>query len=298
MPHPHLPRVVEGVNATTPVVESALLVPGGGKWAAGALVLIVLVGVVDYLTGPEITFSVFYLVPVAVAAWCAGSAMAITASMLAAISWLVAEILSSRVPSATLVYAWNFSARLLFLLLVAVLLARLREMLVRERALGRTDVLTGLFNARAFREIAEAEVARASRYRYPLSLAFIDLDDFKTVNDARGHAAGDLLLREMGSVIRVNLRGSDVVARYGGDEFVILLPMTDEAAARTVLGKLHERLGDAMARQGWPVTVSVGVFTAHGGEPTVDFMLENADRLMYTVKSAHKDGIRFATASR
>ncbi|MEO5699314.1 MAG: GGDEF domain-containing protein [Casimicrobiaceae bacterium] len=262
------------------------------------MAVIVAVGVIDYLTGPDLTLAVFYLVPVAAIAWVAGSAMAVGASLLAAGAWLAAELGASEVESDLFVYAWNFCARLLYLLLVALLLARLRAMLMRERDLSRTDALTGLLNARAFREIADVEIARASRYQDPLSIAFMDIDDFKEVNDRRGHAAGDGLLKEMASVMRTSLRGSDVVARYGGDEFVILLPVTDEAAARAVVDKLRVGVRDAMARRGSLVTLSVGVFTTVGKKArSVDFMLEHADRLMYEVKWAGKGSVRCAAAS-
>jgi diguanylate cyclase (GGDEF)-like protein len=261
-----------------------------------AFVAIVAVGLVDYATGPEITFSILYLIPVAIAAWIAGTRIAVAASTLAAIVWLSAEVASSRLNPNLLVYAWNFCARLLFLLLVALLLAQLRQILLRERELSRTDALTDLPNARAFREIAHSELARSHRYGQPVSLAFIDIDDFKYVNDTRGHAAGDGLLRRMGETIRSNLRSSDFVARYGGDEFVILLLAADEVAARVAMEKLGARVREAMATEPTPVTLSIGVVTYIPGDraTTLDAMLENADRLMYAVKCGGKRGVRFA----
>jgi diguanylate cyclase (GGDEF)-like protein len=238
------------------------------SWAAGSLAAIVLVGLIDYLTGPDITFSVFYLVPVAVAAWAGGTKAAIGASALAAVAWLCAEIGSSRVHPSVFVYTWNFCTRLLYLLLVALLLARLRVMLMRERHASRSDPLTGLFNVRAFRELAAAEIARADRYRQALSLAFVDIDDFKEINDRHGHAAGDRLLACVAEAIRSKLRASDLVARYGGDEFVVLMPMTDGDAAQTAIDKLRRRVADAAIEQGRPVTFSIGVVTCDAAWPS------------------------------
>jgi diguanylate cyclase (GGDEF)-like protein len=278
-------------------VETALLGNRSPGWSAGALVAIVAVGFVDFLTGPEITFSLFYLVPVAVVAWYNGVASAIAGSAVAAVTWLVAELASSRVNPDLFVYSWNFVARLLFLLFVALLLAQLRRVLERERALSRTDGLTGLPNTRAFREIADAEIARAKRYGQPLSLAFIDVDDFKRINDSRGHVVGDLLLKCIADVIRGNLRSSDFVARYGGDEFVILLPLADEKAARTVVDKLREEVEQALIDRNLPVSLSIGVTTHEpGGQAaTVDGLLEIADRVMYDAKSRSKRGTHRAT---
>jgi len=281
-------------------IETMLFRPPHWRWTAGALLAILAVGVVDYITGPRITFSLFYLIPVMVAAWLSGTAAAVSASALAAVVWLCAEFASSRLDADTFVYIWNFCARLLFLLLVALLFAQLRQMLIRERTLSRTDAITGLLNARAFREAADAEIARAQRYAQPLSLAFIDLDDFKRVNDSRGHGAGDRLLKYIGEVIRGNLRSSDVLARYGGDEFVVLLPVADQAAARAAVDKLRQEIGAAMAREGWPVTLSIGVVTCEPGTPSiaVDALLEGADRMMYEVKSGGKGHVRFAIHGR
>lgn len=279
-----------------PTVEDIVFRPRSRGWTLAAFLAIVAVGVVDYQTSAEITFSVFYLVPVAIAAWLSGTAVAIAASTLAAIVWFSAEAASSRVNADIFVYVWNFCARLLFLLLVALLLARLRLMLGRERELSRTDALTNLPNARAFREIAQGEIARSQRYGQPLSLAFIDVDDFKHVNDSRGHGAGDDLLKRVGATIRENLRSSDFVARYGGDEFVILLPNANFGAARTAVEKLHRMVNVSTPADSVPVTLSIGVVTWRPGGPvtTVDALLENADRLMYEVKSGGKGAARFA----
>jgi diguanylate cyclase (GGDEF)-like protein len=276
--------------------ERDLFRPHSREWAVLALATIVAVGAVDYLTGPEITFSVFYLVPVAAAAWRSGTKAAVVASVLAAIVWFSAEYASSRVDVNSFVYFWNFCARLLFLLLVALLLARLRDMLDRERDLSRTDSLTGLYNARRCREIVEDELARAQRYGHPLSLAFIDVDDFKRVNDTGGHSAGDRLLRSIARTIRGNLRSSDIVARFGGDEFVLVLPFADQMAAHAVVTKLADKVAETMLQEDWPVTLSIGVVNceAVGEKVAVDDVLRAADQLMYEVKAKGKGGVRFA----
>ncbi len=280
-------------------IESGLFRPLSPKWTAFAFVAIVVVGAADYYTGPEFTFSVFYLVPVAFAAWLSGTTVAIAASAFAAIVWLCAEFASSRIDANMFVYSWNFCSRLLFLSLVALLLARLRQILDRERDLSRSDPLTGLLNARGCREIVGAEIARAQRHGYAVSIAFIDVDDFKRVNDTGGHSAGDRLLVSLAKAIRGSLRASDSVARYGGDEFVVMLPFADRAAAQAVAEKLVGAVQAAMTLERWPVTLSLGVVTCEtvASTITVDALLQEADRLMYDVKSSGKDGVRFVSHS-
>ena len=292
-------RCSTDIKSTASAFKTASLHLSRWGWTVGSLLAIVAVGFVDYITGPEITFSVFYLIPVAAAAWRSGALAAVSASALAAIAWLYAELATSRLDANTFVYTWNFCSRLLFLLLVALLLARLRKLLDQERNLSRTDALTGLPNARALRETAFTEITRAQRYGQPLSLAFIDVDNFKQVNDSRGHRAGDRLLKYIATVLRANLRSSDFVARYGGDEFVIVLPSAEEHAARSAMDKLRDKVGEAMASEGWPITLSIGVVTHQlcGSTVTVDAMLDSADRLMYDIKSGGKSDARFETVN-
>ena len=266
-------------------------------WSSGALAVIALVGLVDFLTGPKITLSLFYLIPVAAASWFGGSAIAVLTSTFAAAVWLCAEVASSRLDSDIFVYAWNCGTRLLFLLLVALLLARLRVMLERERDMSRTDPLTGLPNVRAFREALVVELMRLQRYGQPVSLAYIDVDNFKHVNDSGGHGAGDELLKTLARVLRDSSRGTDVVARHGGDEFVVMYPVVDQPAARALIEGLRARADAAMKRGNWPASLSIGVVTCERGDnvPSVDALLACADRLMYSAKAGGKGGARFAT---
>ncbi len=280
--------------------EADLFPQGQQTWIIGALAAIALVGLVDYLTGPKITLSLFYLIPVAAASWFGGASIAVATSSFAAVVWLCAELASSRLDSDLFVYAWNCGTRLLFLLMVALLLARLRVMLERERGMSRTDPLTGLLNVRAFREALVVELLRLQRHGQPFSLAFIDVDNFKQVNDSRGHGEGDELLKALAGVLRDSSRGTDLVARHGGDEFVVMYPVVDQAAARAAIDGLRSRARAAMERGNWPASLSIGVVTCERGDavPAVDALLAYADRLMYSAKAGGKGGARFATWGR
>jgi diguanylate cyclase (GGDEF)-like protein len=137
-----------------------------------------------------------------------------------------------------------------------------------------TDPLTGVANRRAWEAEAARSLARAARSGAPLTVALLDLDDFKEVNDRQGHSAGDRLLRLVATQWRARLRASDLLGRHGGDEFVLCLPDTDGPGAAEVLGRLHG---------GLPIGWSVGTATARPGDSLGD-LLQRADEQLYQGK--------------
>ncbi|HSB37406.1 MAG TPA: GGDEF domain-containing protein, partial [Thermoanaerobaculia bacterium] len=160
---------------------------------------------------------------------------------------------------------------------------------------ARTDVLTGVANRRSFYERAELEISRARRVPEPLTVAYVDVDDFKRVNDELGHEAGDDLLRSVAATFVGRVRSTDLVARLGGDEFAILLASTSAEASKTLLDELHRTLGAEMARQAWPVTFSVGAVTFARPPVSADDMLRRVDEVMYRVKKEGKAALRHET---
>jgi diguanylate cyclase (GGDEF)-like protein len=147
-----------------------------------------------------------------------------------------------------------------------------------------TDALTGLSNRRSFDQALEREVARAQRYLRPLCLLLIDLDNFKLYNDKHGHLRGDELLREFAQLLRTNLRSSDMVARFGGDEFVVILPETDEKVSRAVVEKLGREVNAALASDdGVGISVGKAFFEP---DMTASVLLDLADRNMYREKAS------------
>jgi diguanylate cyclase (GGDEF)-like protein len=157
--------------------------------------------------------------------------------------------------------------------------------------LALTDELTNLPNRRCLERVLEGEVARAERHHESLSLAVLDLDSFKPVNDRYGHAAGDRLLREIGSALGARLRGGDFAARVGGDEFVVILPSTDTYGAWVAAGELERAIAHAtISVDGVDIAVSasVGIATRQDDETAVE-LLGRADRLMYLSKRRRRD---------
>ena len=175
---------------------------------------------------------------------------------------------------------------------VLVILSTLREALEHERELARTDSLTGASNSRSFVEHTQFELRRSARYGNPFSLAYIDLDNFKAINDRFGHSTGDDLLRAVAESLKVVVRPSDIVARLGGDEFAILFVEADYKAAQVAIRRVQKALSDATSEAGWPITFSIGMVTCEEPNLSVDELLQRADSLMYGVKRSSKNGIR------
>jgi diguanylate cyclase (GGDEF)-like protein len=259
------------------------------------LVIVAGLGWMDFVTGPELTPLVFYLVPVVLVAWYAGRWPGAIVACAGGLAWMLADALTQSEYSHWSIPYWNVVLRLAALLLVSEAVARLRLAHARERELARRDALTGAPNARAFYELAGAEIARARRYIHPFSVAYLDLDDFKVVNDRLGHLAGDAVLRSVARALGGVLRASDVVARLGGDEFVVLLPEAGAAPARLATDKLRQALAEVVPAHGWRMTASIGVATFLVAPESVDELLAAVDGLMYRAKQSGKNGVAHET---
>ncbi len=266
---------------------------GGAARLAAALLFVVLVALLDVGTNSRLSLSLFYLIPVAACAWWDGFAPGVLVSLAGSVAWLAVDCVED--PAAPpAVQLWNVVVRLGTLALISSLVSRVHAGVRRERRLARTDPLTGAANGRTFYEAAQAEAGRASRTSEPLTLAYFDLDHFKSLNDRLGHAAGDEALRCVVATVQVHLRSSDLLARMGGDEFALLLPETGADGALAVLGRLQERFAQEMARRGWPVTLSVGAATFLRPPPDVDLMIRRVDALMYSAKRKGKARVEHA----
>ena len=274
---PPLPTVHGWLNRAAPVAVGL-----------AALFLVALIGGADYLTGAELSSSVFYAIPVALAAWYGSLRLGVLICVVASGTWYAADLMGGSTYSASWIPLWNTGVRLGFFVIIAQLLVRLRGALEVQRRLAERDSLTGLANGRRFLAAVEAEVSRSRRYRRPLSLAYVDLDGFKGVNDHLGHAAGDDVLETVGNILSGSVRTTDLPARLGGDEFAVLLPETDAVHARETAMKLRVVLETAMSEGDWPVGFSIGVYTSTGGVTDAEGLIRLADGLMYEVKHAGK----------
>lgn len=256
--------------------------------AAAGLAVATIAGlfVIDYATGPEVAFSVFYLVPVAIGAWSHGVALGLPLALVSATAWLVADLLAGTGYSHPLIAAWNTTTRFTVFVVVAALLSELHRSREHERELANTDALTGLASSRSFMQQASLEVQLSRRYGRTLALVYVDLDDFKQVNDEQGHNAGDAMLLAVARHLRRQTRDTDLVARLGGDEFAILLRETSSSGTQALVASLPMRVGGA--GDGRVIGFSIGAVTFERPPGSVDEMIGEADRLMYLVKRAGK----------
>ncbi len=257
-------------------------------------IIIGVLGIIDTLTGKELDFSLFYVIPILIVTWHTGLGPGIVFSLISALVWLLSDVLSGHVTLLS-IYAWNTLIRLGFFLTIAFLLSRLLTVLEHEREIAHKDYLTGALNSLFFYNVLQMEINRSLRYKNLFTIAYIDLDNIKTVNDEFGHATGDEVLCFVVNQIKNSLRKVDVVARLGGDEFALLMPETNQKSAQVVLSKLQHNILAGMQKNNWPVTLSIGVLTYIDTPPTANEAIKKVDDLMYSVKKSSKNNIKYAT---
>lgn len=180
---------------------------------------------------------------------------------------------------------------------IAVQNAQLYEEIKRQ---ARMDLTTGIYNRRGLFELGDREIDRAERYERPLAALFIDIDEFKIVNDQYGHPVGDIILEELAERLKHNLRSIDILGRYGGEEFVILLPETSVEMACDVAERLRqivEKKPFTPNKLSLPITVSIGVATTTGERCSLETLIEHADHAMYRSKDAGRNQVHLCEHS-
>jgi len=264
-------------------------------WTIVGFSIVGLLGLLDYATGNELTLSLFYLLPIVLVTWVVDRKTGLFMSFVSGLTLLGAEIASGQTFSHPIFYLLNTLLRTLFYVVVVYLLAELQKSRKEEQLAARTDYITGAVNARYFNELLQMEISRIRRYPHPITLVYVDVDNFKLVNDLFGHKIGDEVLRCIAAELKSQLRATDTVARLGGDEFVMLLPSTRQPEARLVVSKVYANLIETMQKRNWPVTFSMGVVSCEFAPYSAEQLVNMADELMYEVKNSTKNDIRFRT---
>ena len=264
-------------------------------WMVTGIAIIGLLGSLDYATGNELTLSLFYLIPIVLVTWVVDRKTGLFMSFISGLTLLGAEMAAGQTYSHPIFYLLNTLVRTLFYVVIVYLVAELQKSRREEQLAARTDFVTGAVNARYFNELLQMEISRIRRYPHPITLVYVDVDNFKLVNDLFGHKIGDDVLRCIAGELKAQLRVTDTVARLGGDEFVMLLPSTRQAEARLVVSKVYANLIEEMAQRNWPVTFSMGAVTCEFSPYSAEQLVNMADELMYEVKNSTKNDIRFRT---
>lgn len=240
----------------------------------------------DFVSGPAVGFGLFYALAVIAttfhAGWVAGSITGILASG----AGLLARLFDQAAGTSEATAMWNLGNELAVFAALVVITQHGRSLLERLAAQSKHDLLTGALNTRGVMEAYERERARAKRFGTTLTLAFIDLDNMKRVNDELGHAEGDEMLRILTSSVLSAIRETDVFGRVGGDEFALLMPDTDEQAAITAIQRLRLVINRRTHERSPYISVSVGVATFRRDPPEASDALRAADALMYVAKRA------------
>ncbi|HEX9215462.1 MAG TPA: GGDEF domain-containing protein [Gemmatimonadales bacterium] len=256
----------------------------------GYVFLTLLVYWVNAVTPPAARFGILYTIPVLLVTWTEGLAWGI---VFAATTTVFREAIAWVQMPADTPMLWRILNGLAYLAVLGVAMAGLQSLRRSQAQLARLvtqDQLTNVLNARAFVDRLGQELDRNRRYPRPLALLYMDLDNFKVINDTHGHHTGDAVLRLVADAMRSSVRHADVVGRLGGDEFAVLMPETDAALADAAAKRLIAGLRNVF--RGTPnVTASIGVVSCTATDANTDDLIRRADQAMYDAKKAGKDRV-------
>ncbi len=259
-------------------------------WIA-AIALLSAVVMLGYAATPtHLAFVSLLLVPAILCSWFVGRGAALLVAAVTASWCCFIDQSSTPLRLGSITVAVNFSVQFAVTASVAWLVSELKTMLRFERVRANIDSATELFSRHGFMVTARYELERAKRFKRPFTIAYMDVDHFKAVNDALGHAAGDRLLSQIGAVVRRELRTLDIVSRFGGDEFVFLLPELAQADAQATIERLEKKL--ALSGRAFEIEVgfSFGLVSYPEADCDLESMIRIADERMYETKRNALDG--------
>jgi diguanylate cyclase (GGDEF)-like protein len=239
---------------------------------------------------PNLSLTVLYLLPIAIATWFVSARPGQLLAFLSAA--LTYGVLYQR-NAPLLNVAWEAGTVWAIGAIGVELLHSIKMSAEVGKQLSRIDSATGAVNRRFFTELLEAEFHRAERYRFALTVAYIDLDNFKQLNERLGHQSGDELLYRFVEQLSEALRANDVVARLGGDEFALLLPQTNDVQAQQVFTRLQPQMKDALEAETIPIQYSIAVVTFLEMPDMVEDITEQAEALLQSIKTNGKNRLEY-----
>lgn len=242
------------------------------------------------------SFDVFYCVPILHAARLSSiralrrsdTQLPVIIGIFVGVVWTTGEFLAVYPDYPWNAWLLNAFARSVTFTVIGRVMARVW----RERESSRKDMLTDLANRLEFTERFAVEQSRSARSGKPYSLLFIDIDQFKSLNDEQGHYTGDQALKALSTILTNNSRAGDVVCRFGGDEFALLFPETDDASCKLLADRIMEVAKADFQSKGWPIGLSVGCVTGSGSSQSIEELLQIADGKMYSMKKEARIQLR------
>jgi diguanylate cyclase (GGDEF)-like protein len=249
----------------------------------GCIFLMVSIFALDLVDGSKVWLHVLYVFPIAATAYYCERALLLGVIVGISLVLQLVTLVAYEIPTPAILL--NIVIALASAVMIVAFARSVRTNIARIEALAITDELTQLHNRRGFESVLTVEIARQRRHGGALSLAVLDLDRFKELNDRRGHDAGDQALRLLGDVLRRGTRASDSPARLGGDEFVIVMPKTPAADCALLCCNLSTAIVEGMASAGFSISASIGFASFEQAPDSVSAALQRADHAMYGVKA-------------
>ena len=262
-----------------------------------SFLMILILAPFQYLASNRMDLSPFFVFPVLINSWYGTRKAGLFIVFSCVLMLVTIEIHTEKTtPNTTDLFLFA-APKLVAYSLLALLVTNFRDLLRTQTTLSETDSLTGVHNTRSFYAKITSELSRSKRCNQAFSLAYIDIDNFKHINDSLGHSGGDEVLVEVAKCLVSSLRDTDIVARLGGDEYICLLPETNQRGARSAFTKTSFLLKQRMKQRKWPVSFSIGVVTFNRSPANADHAIHIADQLMYSVKKHSKNNIVYKAFS-
>ncbi len=235
----------------------------------------------------------FFLLPIVVVSWYGSKKAGVLLAFFSTVTVVVSRQLINAVGLSMEPIIYDGVSHIVAYTILAILITNFRSVHRVEVVAADTDSLTNLLNPRGFYAELANELLRSIRYNRIFSLAYIDIDNFKSINDSLGHSVGDALLKDVANCLKSSLRATDTIARLGGDEYACLLPETEAEAAKKIFLKVRQVLTNSMQSHDWPVSFSAGMVTFEALPGDIKEAIAIADDLMYSVKKNKKDNTAY-----
>ncbi len=255
-----------------------------------SLGFVVLLGILESMTSPDLF--IFYLIPLFWVSWRRGIPSGIFIVLAIASVWVIEDLKFGRLQAQPILESWNLGSKVLFFAFLPFFISKFKKLLQHESKMAQTDSLTEALNGPYFSELLQMEIDRLTRYNRPFTLAYLDVDDFKRINDQFGHSIGDALLKALAETLQKTIRTTDILARLGGDEFALLFPETGYESAQFAIRRVQHSFLEAMKKKRWAVTLSIGMVTFENPPANKDAAIKRADQLMSMAKHGGKNRIK------